>query len=197
MTRCTPILIMCVALITACSSPRKACRKADRYIARAVWLCPDVLARDSATVTSQPDSATFTAAPSQADMDSLLAACRTLNAALMAARTDFPVQKQAAALPRANAVAHAVAQLQRAACDWKPFTEHFGRISIEVRNQGGTPLLILTDPGEVRKVPCPPTVNKTVITGVAEWYRTFFWLVIACLLSMLGVWCVLVYVQHR
>lgn len=178
MTRCTPILIMCVALITACSSPRKACRKADRYIARAVWLCPDVLGRDSVTVITPPDSATFQAERPKADVDSLLAVCRTLNAALMAARKDFPVTTREQAPHNQPTVAHAVAQLQRAACDWKPFTEHFGRISIEVRNQGGTPLLILTDPGEVRKVPCPPTVNKTVITGVAEWYRTFFWFVV-------------------
>lgn len=197
MTRCTPILIMCVALITACSSPRKACRKADRYIARAVWLCPDVLGRDSVTVITPPDSATFQAERPKADVDSLLAVCRTLNAALMAARKDFPVTTREQAPHNQPTVAHAVAKLQQVACDWQPFTERFGRITVQVKNLGGTPLLVVTDPGEARKVPCPPTVNKTVVTGVAEWYRTFFWLVIACLLSMLGVWCVLVYVQHR
>lgn len=178
MTRCTPILFMCVALISACSSPRKACRKADKHIARAVWLCPDVLGRDSATVTIPPDSVTFQAERPKAAVDSLLAACRTLNAALMAARRDFPVPQREQAPHDQQVVAHAVAKLQQVACDWQPFTERFGRITVQVQNLDGTPLLVVTDPGEARKVPCPPTVNKTVITGVAEWYRTFFWFVV-------------------
>jgi hypothetical protein len=175
---------MCVALFSACISPRKACRKADRLLARAVWKCPDILRQDSATVTTRPDSARIQAMPGRTDLDSLLAACNTLNAALMAARSDFPTQPPSTAPVAAVRVRHtpsvhaAVAKMQRAACDWQPFTEHFGRITVEVRNQDGVPLLLLSDPGETKKVPCPPTVNKTVVTGVAEWYRTFFWVLI-------------------
>ena len=75
-----PILIMCMALLAACSSPRKACRKADRHISRAVWLCPDVLQRDSVRVqvVVPGDSAIGELSYSQHEVDSLLAACAEL-----------------------------------------------------------------------------------------------------------------------
>ena len=187
MKRCTTILIMCVAFLAACNTPRKACRKADRLIARAVWKCPDVLKQDSATVITKPDTATFRAQPAEVATDSLLEACRQLNMGLMVATWDPPQPKSGepgraapAQVPstRKPSVSPAVKRVQASACAWKPFTEVFGRIVIEVKNQGGEPLLVVTDPGNTMKVPCPPVVSKTVITGVAEWYRTFFWMVI-------------------
>lgn len=187
MKRCTTILIMCVAFLAACNTPRKACRKAERLIARAVWKCPEVLAHDSATVTIRPDSATFQAQPPQVDLDSLLAACAELNAALLAERT-APRPKLATANPAPRQqVTKAVANIQRSACDWPSFVERFGNITVEVKNQGGIPLLVLTDPGETFKVPCPPMVNRPVITGVAQWYRSYFWVTIGFIIIGIGV----------
>lgn len=187
MTRCTPILILCVALLSACGSPRKACRKADRHIARAVWLCPDVLHQDSATVTWPPTSDTIAAQPSRPDLDSLLAACRTLNIALQAARLHAaPPLETHTPISAAPSVKHAVAKVQAAACNWEGFTERVGRVTITVHNIDGTPVLLVDDPGEVRKVPCPPGVTQTVVTGVAGWYRPAFW-ILAVLLVLIYI----------
>lgn len=199
MKRCTTILIMCVALLAACNTPRKACRKADRLIGRAVWLCPDVLSRDSATVVTKPDSAKFQAEAGLVDVDSLLAACAALNSALMASQNAIQPREPVSITPlsiRNSKVIRAVASIQHAACDWQPFTDHFGRITVEVKNLGGTPLLTVIDPGETTKVPCPPTVNKVVVNGVATWYRTFFWVVI-CLVLILFVGFLLFAATHH
>jgi hypothetical protein len=196
MKRCTTILILFVALLSACSSPRKACRKADKLLARAVWKCPDILHQDSATYTRPPD--TLRARIAMADSinyDSLLAACATLNLALrseLVQHTVLPAMAPASAVrstkPAPNAVQRATERIRNAACNWQDFTEDFGRISVVVRNSGRGPLLTVIDKGESVKVPCPPAVNNVVITGVATWYRTFFWAFVVCAaLFLLGL----------
>lgn len=184
MMRCTPILLLCVALTTACSTPRKACRKAERHMARAVWLCPDILHQDSVAMAIPATKDSLAAAPASPDLDSLLEACRALNAVLEAdrhLRQEVAYTTNTPARPLytpAHGVQLAVTKVQQAACNWQGFTQRVGRITITVRNINGAPALMVDDPGEVRKVPCPPSANKTVITGVADWYRTAFWIIV-------------------
>lgn len=190
MKRCMPIIILCMAILSACATPRKACRKADRLIARAVWKCPDVLQRDSATITIPARRDTVAAQPPSPDLDSLLAACQALNAALAAARLHATEDAgiRSAIRPAAfTTIPQAVQRVQQVACDWEGFTERVGRALITVKNVNGTPVLVVDDPGEVLKVPCPPVVNKTVVHGVAQWYRTVFWMFIGVVVVAVAI----------
>lgn len=193
MRRGTTILFLIVALLVAsCASPRKAQqrdeRKAAKYLAKAVWLDPSILKTgDSTTFTIPADSATFTAKPSEVNVDSLLAACEELNAALsVRPPEEVPVYRD---------ITKVIDGIKRKACAWEGFTEHFGRtLTITVMNVDGTPVLTVDQSKEVVQVPCPPRVERPQFVpkcGVAEWYRTFTWLILG--LALL----VIVYFTYR
>lgn len=194
MRRCTTILLMCVAFLSACSTPRKACRKADRLIARAVWKCPEVLKHDSATAVIPPSSAILAPEPATIDLDSLLTACAALNAALMAEQAAAPRPKfvPAGTKPNTSLGVHtAVRAIQSAASPWDSFTQQVGRITVTVKNFHGTPLISVEDPGTTVRVPCPPVVSRVEVKGVATWYRTFTWAVLGwialCIVFFLSI----------
>ena len=79
--------------------------------------------------------------------------------------------------------------IKRKACAWEGFTEHFGRtLTITVSNVDGTPVLTVDQSKEVVQVPCPPRVERPQIVpkcGVAEWYRTFTWLILGLALLLI------------
>lgn len=196
----TSLMGLAVLLLMACSSPRKAseraCRKAERHWARAVYLCPEMLRLDSAVFVSPPDSLHVTAQPGTVDVDSLLAACEELNRALLSPRWEqlrpidaAPVGEKPA--PKAKpSLPVAMKKIVGAACTWESFQEHLGRLTIVVKNVDGRPALTLIDPGETLKVPCPPAVGYAPCPapGVAVGYKYFTWSVIGLfVLILIGV----------
>lgn len=186
----TNCLIGLVALMTvACSQPRKAgdraCRKADRHLARAVWLCPDILTRDSATVTfTLPgDSVATTLRYTDPLVDSLLAACEQFAAVLLAERRllgDIDTTVHRSPIVVHPARAPAVAAIQRVACAFEPYTETVGLCTITVRPGANGPLLtVVQEPyTQTQRTPCPPQVQRPPCPppGVAGWYRWGFWI---------------------
>jgi len=187
MRRCTTIFLLLVALlVTSCASPRKAearrHNKAARFVAKAIMLDPSILKTcESTTYTIPADSATFTAKTVVVNVDSLLAACAELNAALsVRPPEEVPVYRD---------ITKVIDGIKRKACAWEGFTEHFGRtLTITVSNVDGTPVLTVDQSKEVVQVPCPPRVERPQIVpkcGVAEWYRTFTWLILGLALLLI------------
>lgn len=168
-------------LLCACDAQKRQCRKAHRHLARAVWLCPEVLRTDSTTfsITTPEDSATATLPLHAVDTDSLLAACDQLRQALAAERDLY---RMAMATPRA--VPQAVQRLRRMTLPWAPFSLYTPDSSALVRirpGPEGRPLVTVVSRQRTitGKAPCPPQVTNTTPsptrTGVAGWYRWFFW----------------------
>lgn len=188
----TICLVGLVALIAACSSPRKAseraCRKADKHLARAVWLCPDALKHDSATVTfSLPgDSADVTVPFTDPLVDSLLLACQQYAEAVATDRallertldndslTIAQLELRVAALQRANATA----SVRRSACAFTAFEQTIGLCTVRVRPGPQGPMLTVVQAPLDTAVtaPCPPQVTRppcpSCPDGVATWWRT-------------------------
>ena len=71
-----------VLMLAACRTPRKACARAERKLARAVMQCPDLLTqqqlRDTVAITVPGDAGAGEATYTLADMDSVVALCNTL-----------------------------------------------------------------------------------------------------------------------
>ena len=196
----TSLLGLAVLLLMACSSPRKAseraCRKAERHMARAVWLCPDMMRLDSALYIMSPVRMEVPVAYSDSiNYDSLLSACAALNAALEVRVADTSRAWQSPVVihspqMRQVAVRNATTAIRQAACDWKDFTQTFGRLTVTVKNSTAGPLLTVEDAGETVKVPCPPAIGRAPCPepGVATWYRSFTWTVIGLFaLILIGV----------
>jgi hypothetical protein len=82
------IALASIALLAACGSPRKACRRAEGFIQKAVRICPEAaqLRTDTVTITVPGDSVTLEAAYIQPDRDSLRAVIIQLSEALQAER---------------------------------------------------------------------------------------------------------------
>ncbi len=188
MTRCTTILIMCVALLAACSSPRKACRKADRHITRAIWLCPDVLQRDSATATFflPGDSSAGTIGYTQWHLDSLLAAC----AELAAVRTVDTLPAQVVYIKSEPVKTKAVQRFRTKVCRPDPVhvdvDSHSIRIWMDTTTGELRYLLTIWPVVQEQKVPCPPAVDrpsKELTGGGTPWYA---WpILVLCILGFL------------
>ncbi len=197
-------------MLVACSSPRKAseraCAKAERYRAKAVWLCPQMLDMDSATARYElpGDSAQQHAAYTQADVDSILTAClqlrealdaeRELYAATMAQRSDSAAVPPPAPTRPGAATRAALNTLRRQACDFEPLEAAAGICRARVTAGPGGPLLRLEQlPIDTAlRAPCPPALKPTTTvthTGVASWYRPAFWtllVITALLVAMLA-----------
>lgn len=202
--RCMPFIAMCMALMfTSCFTPRKAelrrCGKADRMISKAVWLCPDVLSRDSATAYMPGDSVTVALSyRDSVEVDSILAACAQLRDALAAelelARIGRPAPRPKYEAPGAAplrdapapSVNQAVAQLRKHSCEWEPFTLVQGRLTIHVKNADGVPLLTVEEaPAEVR-VPCPPAIQRPPCPTLLDRLQEAGW-VLLCWLALVAL----------
>lgn len=184
--RCMAILLMSMAAFsTSCFTPRKAelrrCGKADRLLARAVWLCPDVLVRDSATllVPAARDHVALHYKDSL-DTDSLLAACEQLRAALQyrldaahAPRPKFEPSGTAPAAHRATPqMADAVQAIRKQACQWESFTDTVLGMVIEVHNVDGTPMLFVEQLARTVKAPCPPVAQRPPCPTLSDSLRS-------------------------
>ena len=184
-----PILLMALILLTACTGGRKAARheaKAQKHLARAVWLDPSLASPSQVEVDLPGDTAM---APPMAladpDADSLLAACEAFAAEMLAARNEFAHRLMA--LPAK--AQKASRKVQQVACRYEPF--EYNHDLFRLRADGGdTPGIQVEVHPRKALVPCPPQVNytPTVRVGVASWYRWGFWLL--ALLWACALWFV-------
>jgi hypothetical protein len=172
----------------------RRCNRADRHLARAVWLCPDILTRDSAqvTISMAPDSAASTTAWRTPQVDSLLNACAdfalsvvqrndSLQALLLAGgRQALPSTKASALDPGAPGAAGQRAQerLREQLCWFDAFESETELCFARVRPGKDGPLLTLEQKSFSRtaSAPCPPQLTRppcpTCPDGVATWWRT-------------------------
>jgi hypothetical protein len=193
-------------MITACSQPRKAaerrCLRADRHQARAVWLCPDMLTRDSATVTVTlpPDSSKAWNPWADPVVDSLLNACADLALAtihkndsltrlLMASGAQVSAEKGSAKGSGSYAAAgqQAQARLRAQLCQFDPIESVTGLCHVRVRWGEHGPLLTVEQRpfNQTQRAPCPPQLTRPpcpTCAGVASWWRTAALLLLALLL---------------
>lgn len=206
-----PLLAVAVLLAAACSSPRKAseraCAKAAKYRAKAIWLCPQALVMDSAEVRFQlpGDSATHTARYTEPQVDSLIAACAQYAEALAAERDLYQaaMQQQLTLAHEgvvrsettkkqhggSKAAQEALLRIREEACHFEPLEATVGYCRARVRPGGSAPLLTLEQlPMDVvASAPCPPQLGEPrVADGVARWYRTGFWIVLGLCLLLLA-----------
>lgn len=215
----TATMIGLVALMfAACSQPRKAverrCNRADRHLARAVWLCPDILTRDSAqvTITLAPDSAAATNAWRTPEVDSLLNACADFALSMISTNDSLQVlllaggRQGSAGVERpvhgfgspAAAGHHAQQRMREQLCAFKPIEAETDLCYARVRPGKDGPLLTLEQKAFSRTAtaPCPPKVQRPpcpTFDGVASWWRTaaiilFVVLLLTNLRKLMGLW---------
>ena len=190
--RCTAILLVSVALLASCAQPRKAaqrrCSKADRHIAKAVWLCPDALARDSATVQLPPTSTELRLAlVDSVTMDSVLAACNRIRMALEAELEH--TKDSSNNTPGVASVPAAVRVLQRTVCLWETLTDTVNGMVITVRRSAdGSPLLGVELLARTVKAPCPPAITRPPCPGLLDQLRSMgtsiVWIVLSAIASL-------------
>ncbi|MCB0790875.1 MAG: hypothetical protein KDB97_03840, partial [Flavobacteriales bacterium] len=175
---------------SSCSTPRKACRRAQRHIARAVWLCPEALQADTTTrtITVQlpADTITRTFGWSDADVDSILAGCAQLREALQAER-DLAVlsgEHKGSGPP--------VQAIRRAACAFQPFTLENDRVKVTIRQGQDRPLVTLEAKAWHQTMECPPCPPRVAqgpvqVNGPSgRFYRIGFWSLLLLLLLFLA-----------
>lgn len=196
----TALALICLVLVCAgCSQSRKAAdRRAVRAAGilaraelRAARLCPDGVFRD--TVRTVADTAMVPLRFSdRLQVDSLLADCDQLREALTAERALYAAQlggadQRVVELPRATK--HAVERIRTQLASFEPLVYDSKAVRVTVRHGDAGPLLQVEE--KSMALPCPPHVGKPVIVervvtvGVARWYRTFTWCVLA--LVVIGV----------
>lgn len=202
--RCTAITAMSVAmLMTSCFTPRKAeqrrCGKADRLMAKAAWLCPDVLLRDSARLQLPADSATWRLAWNDSvDHAGLLNACDSLRAALEALKLESSQSDHQDLVPNAHLhprVRQAVQSVQRNACKWRAFSDTINGVVVSVRPAAdGTPLLTVEQLARTVKAPCPPAPQRPPCPGPLDQlmdraeeagWKLLLWAILACVVFYL------------
>lgn len=213
LTSCLQLLVVAL-LATACSSPRRAseraCAKAEKHRARAIWLCPQALLLDSATarfqLPAQHDSAAVRLI--QAELDSVRAACEQLSEALDAERELYQaaLQQQPTTLPTppkrgsSEPAQRALQALRKEVCAFEPQEVQVGLCIARVTPGTNAPLLYVEQLplDTMLRAPCPPQLTAAPIyTGVATWYRTGFWVVLALFLIILGLFIRMVQVAMR
>lgn len=215
----TTTLIGLVALmLAACSQPRKAverrCNRADRHLARAVWLCPDILTRDSAqvTVSIAADSAASTTAWLTPEVDSLLNACAdfalavvhrndSLKALILAGGRQGSAGIQGPATGFGSPAAagqRAQERMREQLCQFDPIESETELCHARVRPGKNGPLLTLEQKAFSRTAtaPCPPQLQRPkcpTCTGVATWWRTAALILLAAVVvtnlrKLMGLW---------
>lgn len=187
--------LLLLLLLTSCGLTRTPCERADRRLGRAIALCPERLQADTALVRLPGDSATLPApAYAHLDVDSLEAACVQLAEALRAERDLYAAMMLAAPRPGdpvenyTAPVRRAAAAVRAQACRYAPFTYEHELFTVIGRG-GDAPNLQVRVKDRAVATPCPPKVEMTRREGVATWYRTFFWVLIAVVVAYLvGRW---------
>jgi hypothetical protein len=186
-------LLVAVLLATACSSPRKASErakaKAQKHLALAMVLDPSIMRPNDQEVELPGDSATLPPAEyADADVDSILAACAQLAEALRNERDLFahqlmrmPAHPVVPTPPPAPSAARkqAVDNLRKTACSYKPFTyDH--ELFLVTASGGSTPKTEVRLKPRKASVPGPPqaVLEPVLKVGVANWYRTGFWILL-------------------
>lgn len=170
-------------LLLACDAPRKACRKAERLTARAVWKCPDILkldtVRDTVVITLPGDTITGEAIYAEADIMMILRQCDSLARAYA-----DTVRHREDPAPRSEAIHNAVTTLRREACRIPPMHLDTAGLIIDIRVvDNGLEVDIIRMPQRVPvpvAIPCPPRAQPGTgtYTGVAAWYASGFWLLL-------------------
>ena len=180
------LLIPIALLLVACGSPRKACRKAERHIAKAAMMCPELMRSADQGVVIPGDSVAVEQTYGQADIDSIMAGCDQLREALKSEQ-DLSVVIFNHYLRRPR-VEQAVAQVRRSACRYKPFRYEHELFTLNMKG-GETPGIEVIVPQRKVVVPCPPQVElrPVVHTGVARWYRGAFWLLVVFSLLLIYI----------
>ncbi len=184
-----PLLL--VLLLNGCGGAARKCVKAERQVAKAVYNCPGILTvkRDTVFVQLPADTVVAEGAGVTTDVDSVLAACDSLRAAAEAfAMTTIGLNNsQQEEIARLARVSRALGSVRVQACTVPPI--RFG-------NADATAIVVFNPTtgkleGELwshpRKVPCPTTAievnpGNANIHGVATWYRTGFWLLVALII---------------
>ncbi len=172
-------LVGLLALAPACRTPRKACAQAERHVAKAVWLCPQVLLAQIDTVELPGDTLRDTLVWAPVDVDSLLAACDTLRRAaeVLALNSVNQQERMQATIRRQQAVMNATDALRRKACRVEPlnaFTADFD-LAVWQGEDGALQYEVQLHP---RTVPCPPcpvvrtTAAPAERSGIAPGWRT-------------------------
>jgi len=192
-------LLLLTLLLTACGAGRKVTRdkaKAQKHLAKAVWLDPSILKATEQEVELPGDSVVLPPVPyADVDLDSLVEACAEVNRTLQRERDQLAHQLMAlpgkgVVPPKApnQAVQSAVHRLREQACRYAPFTYDHELFTITASG-GSTPNVEVSVKPRKASVPCPPQVDMQPVikVGVASWYRTFFWWVVSMvLLGVLG-----------
>jgi uncharacterized membrane protein YdbT with pleckstrin-like domain len=185
--RTTTLLLTALLLLTACGGPRKACRKAERHVAKAAMLCPELMRNADQVVELPGDSVVLPPVEYAAvDVDSLMAACEQLAEAMRNERDLFAHQLMMMPGKPLLPVKQAVGKLRATACKYQPFTYDHELFTITASG-GSTPNVEVSVKPRKASVPCPPqvVVDKAQHDGrVAGWYRTASWVLFALLVLM-------------
>lgn len=178
-------------MLAACTGPRKAseraCSKAERHVAKAVWMCPAVLEVDTAVrtvdVVLPGDSVTVPVRLAHSlDVDSILAQCEQLREVIAAERDLYAAalerQHERPGPTQAPAVRRAVDALQRSTCQWEPITYEHALFTLTVAPGQSEPLITVQVKDRVAQAECPPCpprvkVDRVVQEGVHPGWRTF------------------------
>lgn len=173
-------VLFLLVVLAACSQPRKAaergCRKANRHMAKAIMLCPDLLRTEARvdTVTVVVAGATDSGQTgyTAADMDSITAICNDLLNTMMVR----DVRKSDELEERERTIARMRTEL----CRLSPVNVADSLIELKIWTQGHAlrywyrvlprvaTAAVTTNVPQVVSQACPPP-------GVAHWYRTALW----------------------
>lgn len=175
----------------SCTGPRKAlqraCAKAERHMAKAIYLCPDLLKpivqHDTVEVLVQGGSAEGATGYTQADMDSLSKLCSELVAYAQsrASSARRELEEERRTKRTGKTTPDVVSRLRKSVCELEPVMHADSLITLKMWTEDGklryryqilprTAKAVTTHTSTQVAVqaPCPPE-------GVASWYRTWFW----------------------
>lgn len=196
-----------VLMLAACRTPRKACARAERKLARAVMQCPDLLTqqqlRDTVAITVPGDAGAGEASYTRADIDSVVALCNVLVNRSLRYNTDKRKEHEAEAASLRAALEADNLELRRLrayACRIDTVSVQDSLFSMRIWAEKGrlkylyyvhprtaTQVVERTVPRvSLRDVPCPPV-------GVDERWRLWC-IILACVLLLLlarkavGLW---------
>jgi hypothetical protein len=191
------IALASIALLAACSSSRKACRRAEGMIQKAVRICPEAaqLRTDTVVITVPGDSVTLEAAYIQPDRDSLRAVIAQLSEALDA-------ERQLATVDIASAKARTRRSLDRVrknVCWFEPMT---------IESETARGIISVDSAGQVHaKCWCKPqrrtaeVTRQNVIAGKVEVHGGipwWMWLLVALLcLTSIGLYLLMDHWRYK
>lgn len=179
---------------TGCRSSRFACDRAEKLIAEAVNLCPQVITAqvdtDSMLLVVPGGHGEGERSYTQADMDSLLTVCNDL---VRRAQIRSSANRREADALQQQLEHRDVVRIRRAACDFRPITVADTLIMLKVWTDGDSLRYFYNVLPQARmryftrtstkvdmsRMPCPPA-------GVARWYRPAFWVLFVIVLIISG-----------